>query len=1112
MFCVVSACVIILQVVAGQVCEDTDHGLEKFYKKTNLFNVFPFKIMKIYPTLILFLLCLSYCTVCFSQTDGFYNHEKFSLNHYTDENGLPQNSIKHLGVDPDGFIWMATEEGLVRFDGQKFYTFDRTNLPLFSNNFFTLRPRMDREKGKGEGEKGQNNYRPRNRLEAGVDNTAAWLIENGTVVNDSVYLKKVFSFNQGDKNFKTTIAPSSVYNTQLSKHKIIPLVYDIPLKSVEGSFFECNAEKVIFYSHWKKQYEVPFKNSNRFNFFTQENKLYYFENDGKLSVITENSIKTKIITGDILHDPNFVAGKKNYHTYWNNSVDQTFLYLKKNLYQLYTGLNGEMTTTLILENFDFETTYIVSIYYDKNHLRLFLGSASQGLYVLTRKPFQVVKSSKPSVINVFYAQVPFDSASVVTPDGLILDNHKRMTPEKELSTLKTTNNGDRYSILTDSNGNIWAKSDSLIYQINKKTDSISKIYRISSQANMLYEGMDHTIWIGTFKGLNRIDPLKKISADKPQEYAALARQSFSLPATNGGVSFIMQQSPELLWIGTYKGLYKMFLKTGKKELIEGTENFYIRSIYISSDNNPEVYFTAAGQGFFLYQNGKLLKFSADRSGYLASAHCIVPDKKGFFWLPTNHGMFQISRQDLVAYARHPTELYYHYYNKNHGFHTNEFNGGCQPCSIRLDNGMLSLPSMDGLVWFVPEKINADVPSRILIADRYGVNGETSRIKNDTISLKLDPKQLIIYLTTPYFGNASNLYISYSLTTNSQPSDDSWTPLGMGEMIILLGDIKSGNYQLHIRKKNGFGLNNYSYKTIHIIVPLHWYETAWFILLCILAVPAIVFFYSWLRMRYLKRNNLILETAINIRTRELQETTIALKIVKERLLRQMHVQARLIASISHDVVTPLGFIKIASKRMGSLLRKKDYEMAEEMSIILDNTVGSVHALIQNLTNYIKTHVHEKNIKLEPVDVHTLIATKIDLFRVVINENMNHITNDIPYSFMVRSHAHLLGILIHNLMDNANKYTQDGQIRIYTIEYDDMVHLVISDTGPGMPEPLVTWLNMPKHETTENLMEISNDYQGLGLILIKEISLMLDIRMLVEVKDGTSVNLIFRKGEN
>src|SRR5215470_8820561 len=53
--------------------------------------------------------------------------------------GLPQNSVRAIVQTPEGYLWFATAEGLVRFDGNRFTVYDRTSTPpLPSGNISTL--------------------------------------------------------------------------------------------------------------------------------------------------------------------------------------------------------------------------------------------------------------------------------------------------------------------------------------------------------------------------------------------------------------------------------------------------------------------------------------------------------------------------------------------------------------------------------------------------------------------------------------------------------------------------------------------------------------------------------------------------------------------------------------------------------------------------------------------------------------------------------------------------------------------------------------------------------------------------------------------------------------
>lgn len=60
--------------------------------------------------------------------------EEYLINIWTVEDGLPQNTIKTLLQTHDGFIWIGTPSGLVRFDGLSFKNYTHLNLPVLKSD------------------------------------------------------------------------------------------------------------------------------------------------------------------------------------------------------------------------------------------------------------------------------------------------------------------------------------------------------------------------------------------------------------------------------------------------------------------------------------------------------------------------------------------------------------------------------------------------------------------------------------------------------------------------------------------------------------------------------------------------------------------------------------------------------------------------------------------------------------------------------------------------------------------------------------------------------------------------------------------------------------------
>ena len=117
-----------------------------------------------------------------------YAQKRFPVAHYIGDNGLPQNSIKGIASDSDGFVWMIREDGLVRFDGHRFFIFNKSNLKVKSNRFYMMQPSLINSR-----EAEQRKVRV---LYVGVSGNEYVRIEKGKAVVDSLYyrtrLKSIF--------------------------------------------------------------------------------------------------------------------------------------------------------------------------------------------------------------------------------------------------------------------------------------------------------------------------------------------------------------------------------------------------------------------------------------------------------------------------------------------------------------------------------------------------------------------------------------------------------------------------------------------------------------------------------------------------------------------------------------------------------------------------------------------------------------------------------------------------------------------------------------------------------------------------------------------------------
>ena len=83
---------------------------------------------------ILLLLCLGALHAQAFQFDALVNSDTLISKSWTIDDGLPVNTLNNVVQDEEGHLWIATYDGLVRFDGEEFDIFNHANTPVIPHN------------------------------------------------------------------------------------------------------------------------------------------------------------------------------------------------------------------------------------------------------------------------------------------------------------------------------------------------------------------------------------------------------------------------------------------------------------------------------------------------------------------------------------------------------------------------------------------------------------------------------------------------------------------------------------------------------------------------------------------------------------------------------------------------------------------------------------------------------------------------------------------------------------------------------------------------------------------------------------------------------------------
>jgi anti-sigma regulatory factor (Ser/Thr protein kinase) len=516
-----------------------------------------------------------------------------------------------------------------------------------------------------------------------------------------------------------------------------------------------------------------------------------------------------------------------------------------------------------------------------------------------------------------------------------------------------------------------------------------------------------------------------------------------------------------LWIGTSAGLYSYDLVKGTRRRLP-LQHASIRALYKASDGS--IWIGTYGQGFYKYEKGRFLKMPIDPGNNLATVHCFMEDKLGYFWLPTNKGLYRVAKKELDSYASGNKEnVFFYYFDKSSGYSTNEFNGGCMPCGIVLQDGHFSLPSLDGLVQFRPESIPIELPVSPVFIERI-IAEEKKVLPGGHFEQRQDSGPLVFMISSPYFGSPANLHLEYSIPQ----LDNKWRPVNSDGRLVLTG-LRKGKYTLIIRKQERYG--RYAYSRISWTILPYWYETIWFLLLiAVVSIGVLVIIFLLLYAREVKRAAL-LEQKVAERT----EALTASNRVKEKMIIYENYQ------------------RSSSSGMTNMLLK------------FRNATHDLNEFTQDFMTWTNAQKEGFVVRKEEIVLREIVDGIVSLYEPAAAIRNNKLINLVPPDITLNSDLNILKLIIRNLADNANKYTLHGEIRIEAMQDAAVVKITITDTGKSMEKELV-------NDILNNTYQADNANHGFGYKIILELLARIEGALEIDHPNGKGnrITLIFKTG--
>lgn len=787
---------------------------------------------------------------------------QYRFDQFTANNGLPQNTVNAITQTHDGYLWFATFDGLVRFDGVHFTIFDKGNSPGISNNrFLTLCEDAQGTLWAGTVEGGLLRYRD------GI--FKAFTTEEGLPRNHIARVQinedglLIISVNNETK--KLTMAADESF-------------VEVETRTVNQFVDHANARWVL-----DKGQLIRFKNGEqiafpvnlrpdeflRYRYEDRAGNLWLGSEDQGLYQISGNRLN------HYLYDKNSsashrvrVGGEDREGNLWVFS-DKQLLRFHDNRFIPCFSPDG------------FDGAPIRSVFCDREGT-VWVGTDGQGLYRLSRQ-FLTAYSVKDGLLDNNVYPVYEDrqgaiwigaSQSGITrfADGKFTVYRlarREQNGKSEISVTGAPGQGAKVNVdafYQDNSGQLWVGIGGGLVTLNgnKLTDYSSILDSPKESTEAILQDRSGTLWFGTTKGLF------KMRDGKVTGYFTSA----GLPGH--AITALLEDHAGTLWVGTRDGLARFdgerFTAFTTNQGLVGNR---IRCLYEDADG--VLWIGTTDSGLSRYQDGRFTSYTVQDGLFNNGVFQILEDRRGIFWMSCNRGIYRVSRQQLNDFAGGKlAAINCVAYGNQDGMLSIECNGGRQPAGVKTRDGRLWFPTQGGVVVIDPEAIVYNSEPPVVTIESVSVASKEVNFKQGVF---IEPYQtdLEINYNAPSSIKAEYTRFKYKLEGLS----DDWIDAGTRRSVHY-SQLPPGQYSFRIIAVNSDGVWNETGMAFDIHMKPYFYQTRLFIALWIvLAVAAALCIYG-LRVRRLKANERRLTILVAERTAELVERTEQLEVANEKL--------------------------------------------------------------------------------------------------------------------------------------------------------------------------------------------------------------------------------------
>ena len=798
---------------------------------------------------ILFIILIFLCFSLFGSGSGPFRN--YIHRGWSSDEGLPQNSVYSITQDKDGFLWIGTAEGLVKFDGAEFKLFDKYTNSNFTSNVILSLFENDNGclwigiKAGGMVRKCGEEFSHFTKKDGLTSDTVTAIVKNGSKILMGTFGGGITVYENGKFSAysKNSFLPDSFIYDMLYTDGTLYVATDDGLYAIKD-------DKVVKYAENEGLPELNI----RALYMDSNDNLWVGTSDSGLAVLKKGSRKFKVFQtkdgisserifgiqedssgklwiGTIGGGVNIYDGKKFYH------------YTKNN------GLSSDVVRTLFRDRAG----------------NMWAGTFGGGIDQFRKGLFSSITMKDGLSDNVIFALLEVENGGIYA--GTYGKGLNIIRKDGKIKTLDSTNglSGDiPAAIYQDSKGRIWVGTYGTSLNIIETNGKITHIgpeqgLEMATVTSIL-ELDDGTVYIGGFN--------HALSIYRDGKFSTFEKEGL---LKNRTVWSIAKDRDGALLLGT-DGAGIVRIKNNEFEVIDmekGLSDNKITHTYLDKDNI--LWASSYDNGLNIIRpDGSITHIKKSDGLFDDTIYTSIEDNDGNLWMSSNRGLFSAKKADLLAFRQGSGQkVRVKSYSWKDGMPSNECNGGFQQAALKTKDGRLMFPTIKGIAVMdsdnVPEEPYMPTP---VITTVY-VDGEKQKLK-DRYELSPETTKIKIEYTAPAFSVPEKINFRHKL----EGFDSDWVYTGKQRSASIM-NLTPGTYKFIVGVSDIEG--NWSTETaiIELIQNPAFHQTIWFRIFALLVLAVMIFIPINLKLKKMRITNEELSERI-------EETEEELKQISEEL--------------------------------------------------------------------------------------------------------------------------------------------------------------------------------------------------------------------------------------